>query len=162
MRLKRRIKERKIKHLLSDDPDDSDEMDNWGDINREIDEAEYRQVKRERRDLKSEIRKFVKNFEKKYERLPTEAETGPISGEIEEYNRLTAKFLDWKLTLIRQLKLSFDAYEFTSKEDAETAKTEGIQLQRRATLSGRKAFLSTLAVDNVDADESQMMELIYH
>lgn len=114
-RLKDRIRGRRLKGLLSDEEDDESDGDRWGDVDRDIDDEEYLRIKAERRRIKAEIKKWTKSFNEQHNRLPTEEETGPAQFLLREYSDVTAKFLDMKLTLIKQLKLPFDAYEFTSK-----------------------------------------------
>lgn len=70
------------------------------------------------------------------------------------------KFLDMKLTLIKQLKLSFDAYDFTTRQELQQKDDEVIAL--RSTLHGRKAFLEQLAKGNDRDQETAKLELKYN
>jgi len=123
-RLIGRIRERNVKNLLTEDEDESSESgDDFGNPDREIDETEFRYIKAQRRQYKAQIKKFVRAFNEEHKRLPTDAETGPIAMQLADYNNATAKFLDMKLTLIKQQKFPFDSYEFVNKqeEDSEAA-----------------------------------------
>lgn len=165
-RLMERIRARRLKGLLSDDEDEASDDDNWGDVDRDIDDEEYLRLKAERRRQKVEIKDWVRNFSETHKRLPTEEETEPIIEMIKEYNDVTAKFLDMKLTLIKQLKLPFDAYEFTSKQEAdENEARRNTELKRRKSLQGRAQFLQQLKENggtDPTANEEQQKELQYH
>ena len=78
IRLTNRIRERKLKGLLSGDEEESSD-DEWGDANRDIDDKEYKRLKKERRELKLRIKEWVVKFDKEHKRHPTEEETAPIS-----------------------------------------------------------------------------------
>lgn len=54
-RLTNRIRERKLKGLLSEDEDEPSDDDEFGDPNRNIDDEEYERLKRERREVKKKI-----------------------------------------------------------------------------------------------------------
>ena len=118
-RLTNRIRERKLKGLLSGDEAESSD-DEWGDADRDIDDDEYQRLKKERADLKQTIKEWVVKFDKEHKRHPTEEETAPITNLLQEHSDVTMKFLDMKLTLIKQLKLPFDAYEFKAKNEVGT------------------------------------------
>lgn len=96
--------------------------------------------------------------------MPTDAETGPIAMQLADYNNATAKFLDMKLTLIKQNKLPFDAYEFHGRRPEGEDGSQTAKFNRRATFTGRAAFLQSLAAGNDQSaiNESYVMEMAYH
>lgn len=162
-RLIGRIQDRNIKRLLSDDEDESDGEYDWV---KEIDDTEFKYVKAQLRQFKAQIKKFVRAFNEKHKRLPTDAETGPIAMQLADFNNAKAKFYEMKLTLIKQKKMPFDATEFSAKGfDGESiVATEEAPIRPMSTMDGRQKFLDGLVQGGVEknVNETTIMEIAYH
>jgi len=111
-RLIGRIHDKHIKRLLSDDEDEREGEYDWA---KEIDDTEFKYIRAQLRQFKAQIKKFVRAFNAKYNRVPTDAETGPIAMQLADYNNAMAKYFEMKLTMMKQKKMPFDATEFSDK-----------------------------------------------
>lgn len=163
-RLIGRIHDRNIKRLLSDDEDESDGEYDWA---KEIDDTEFKYIRAQLRQFKAQIKKFVRAFNAKFNRVPTDAETGPIAMQLADYNNAMAKYFEMKLTMMKQKKMPFDATEFSDKRPD----VEGIvsvepeaHMRKSSMASTRQAFLNSLAQGGVEknANETTIMEIAYH
>lgn len=164
-RLIGRIHDRNIKRLLSDDEDESDGEFDWA---KEIDDTEFKYIRAQLRQFKAQIKKFVRAFNAKFNRVPTDAETGPIAMQLADYNNAMAKYFEMKLTMMKQKKMPFDATEFSDKRPD----VEGfVQVDmvaparlRSSMASTRQQFLNSLAQGGIEknANETTIMEIAYH
>ena len=127
IKIRDKVKERKIRAFWSDESE-SEEEEVPVIIKREETIEDYIYVKASRKQAKVAIIKFVRKFrEDNNGQNPTDEDTAPIAMELADFNHQNEKYLDIKLSLIKENKMPFQADEFGS------VNKEQAGLQKRAT-----------------------------
>ena len=115
LRLKRRIKERKIKNFWSDDEQQSEEEEEpvLDYLTRKVDIEEYNYVRAQRKRAKLNITNWVKRFRNEHDGVnPTDMNTQEIALELSEFKKVTSDYLKVKMAMIKQEKMPFAAEDF--------------------------------------------------
>lgn len=110
-RIQDRIKERKMisgrmgvfKGMISDESEESDEEpDPTNFENQTVTVEEFEFIQSKRKKIKLDIKKWVSEFQAKYKRMPTDADTLAIATDKADFDLETQKYLAIKLKLLKQ------------------------------------------------------------
>ena len=109
-----------MKGGLTDQSDVSEEDEAIPFNNREfpslaVDMDEFNLAKANRKKAKLDIQRWIRAYKEKNGRAPTDADTGPIALELADYNHANEKYLEMKVSLIKQDKMPFEANAFESE-----------------------------------------------
>ena len=130
LRITERIHDKKIKGMISDESDESEEegFDPKTIEDKTVTIEEFQFVKSKRKAIKLTLKKWVADFQTKHKRLPNDGDTAAVVTDIMDFNFVNQEYLAFKLKLIKQQDLPFDPNEFYKPVE---------QLENRDKIGGR-------------------------